>query len=59
MAESEQISDSLILDLNKKGEIVGVEVLGPKPIDVTRFSHPIKVITKKRVSPGAIESFKI
>jgi len=50
VAESEPISDNLILDLNKKGEIVGVEILGPKPIDVTKFSYPIKVITKKQVS---------
>jgi len=48
VAESEPISDNLILDLNKKGEIIGVEILGPKPIDVTKFSHPIKVITKKQ-----------
>ena len=50
VAESEPISDNLILDLNRKGEIIGVEVLGPKPIDVSKFSHPVKVITKKRVS---------
>lgn len=31
VAESEPISDNLILDLNKKGEIIGVEILGPKP----------------------------
>ena len=48
VAESEPISDNLILDLNRKGEIIGVEVLGPKPIDVTKFSHPVKVITKKQ-----------
>ena len=46
VAESEPISDNLILDLNKKREIIGVEVLGPS-IDVTKFSHPIKIITKK------------
>ena len=37
VAESEPISDNLILDLNKRGEIIGVEVLGPTPIDVTKF----------------------
>lgn len=47
VAESEPISDNLILDLNKKGEIIGVEVLGPTPIDVTKFSHPIKIVAKK------------
>jgi len=50
VAESEPISDNLILDLNKRGEIIGVEVLGPAPIDVTKFSHPIKIVTKKASS---------
>lgn len=48
MAKSEPISDNLILDLNGKGEIIGVEILGPAPIDLRKFSHPIKVITKKQ-----------
>lgn len=51
-AESEPISDNLILDLDKKGEIIGVEILGPAPIDLTKFSHPIKIITKKAKSPS-------
>jgi len=38
------------LDLNGKGEIIGVEVLGLKPIDITKFSHPIKIISKKAKS---------
>ena len=29
VAETEPVSDNLILDLNKKGEIIGVEILGP------------------------------
>jgi len=28
-------------------KIIGVEVLGPTPIDVTKFSHPIKINAKK------------
>ena len=47
VAESEPISDNLILDLNKKREIIGVEVLGPAPIDVASFFHPVKIVTKK------------
>ena len=47
VAESEPISDNVILDLSKKGEILGLEVLGPTPIDTTKFSHPIKIIAKK------------
>jgi uncharacterized protein YuzE len=48
VVESEPVSDNLILDLNKKGEIIGVEVLGPAPIDVKKFAHPVKVVTKKQ-----------
>jgi len=48
LEESEPISDNVILDLSKKGEIVGIEVLGPTPIDTTKFSYPIKVIAKKQ-----------
>jgi len=47
VAESEPISDNLIIDLNKRGEILGIEVLGPTPIDTTKFFHPIKIIAKK------------
>ena len=46
--ESEPISDNVILDLSKKGEIVGIEVLGPTLIDTTKFSHLIKIIAKKQ-----------
>jgi uncharacterized protein YuzE len=48
VAESEPISDNVILDLSEKGEIVGIEVLGPTPIDTTKFSHPVKIIAKKQ-----------
>lgn len=44
--ESEPISDNLILDLNHKKEIVGVEVLGPAPIDLPKFSLPIKIVSQ-------------
>jgi len=47
VAESEPVSDNVILDLSKKGEILGIEVLGPTPIDTTKFSHPTKVIAKR------------
>lgn len=48
--ESEPLSDNLILDLNRKKEIIGIEMLGPTPIDVKRFSIPIKVISRKPTS---------
>jgi len=46
VAESEPISDNLILDLNHKKEIVGLEILGPASIDPSKFSLPIKIVSK-------------
>jgi len=37
VAESEPVSDNVILDLSKKGEILGIEVLGPAPMDTRVF----------------------
>jgi len=47
VTESEPISDNLILDLNRKKEIIGVEVLGPAPIDPSKFSLPIKIVSRR------------
>ncbi|MFQ5759088.1 MAG: DUF2283 domain-containing protein [Candidatus Bathyarchaeia archaeon] len=46
VVDSEPVSDNLILDLNDKKEIIGVEVLGPAPIDVSKFSLPVKIVSK-------------
>jgi uncharacterized protein YuzE len=57
VVESEPISDNLILDINEKGEIIGVEILGPAPIDLTKFSHPVKIITKKgKITRGKLNT---
>ena len=48
VVESEPVSDNLILDLNDKKEIIGVEVLGPAPIDVSKFSLPVKIVSKSQ-----------
>ena len=50
VAESEPISDNLILDLNNKKQIIGIEVLGPAPIDTSKFSIPVKIVSKSRRS---------
>jgi len=52
VAESEPISDNLILDLNYRKQIIGVEVLGPAPIDPSKFSLPVKIVSK-REKPAA------
>jgi len=48
VVESEPVSDNLILDLDEKKEIIGVEVLGPAPIDISKFSLPVKIVSKSR-----------
>jgi len=48
VVESEPISDNLILDLNNKKEIIGVEVLGPASIDISKFSPSVKMVSKSR-----------
>ena len=48
VVESEPVSDNVILDLNKKGEILGIEVLGPIPIDTAKFSNLTKIIAEKQ-----------
>jgi uncharacterized protein YuzE len=40
VAETEPVSDNIILDLNKKGEIIGIEILGPTQIDIKSFPTP-------------------
>ena len=40
VAESEPISDNLILDLSKGGEILGIEVLGSTPVSYTHLTLP-------------------
>jgi len=48
VAESEPISDNLILDLNHKKEIIGVEVLGPAPNRSVQVFASHKDCFKKR-----------
>ena len=47
-AETEPIADNLLLDLNEKKEIIGIELLGPSPIDLRKLATPVKLLTRKR-----------
>jgi len=58
IARSEPISDNLILDLNDKREIIGIEVLGPTPIDISKFSIPVKIVSRKIERKARKESDK-
>jgi len=37
VASSKPLADNLILDLNRKNEVVGIEIIGPKPEDLKDF----------------------
>lgn len=50
VTQTEPVSDNVIFDLNDRNETLGIEILGPEPIDVSKFSHPIKVLSADRKS---------
>jgi uncharacterized protein YuzE len=45
VAESEPLSDNVIVDINQEGDILGIEILGLKPMDSSKF-HGLKVLTR-------------
>ncbi len=45
VAESEPLSDNVIVDINQEGEILGIEILGSKQIDSSKF-YDLKVLTR-------------
>ena len=45
VAESEPVSDNVIIDLDDKDRILGIEILGSNPIDLKRFPRA-KVLAK-------------
>jgi len=47
VAESEPLSDNVIIDINHKGEILGIEILGSEPIDIDKF-YDFKVLEKEK-----------
>ena len=42
------MADNLILDLNRKNEILGIEVIGPKREDLMTFKPKARIITRTR-----------
>ncbi len=37
VATSTPLADNIILDLNKKNELLGIEIIGPRPEDLKEF----------------------
>jgi uncharacterized protein YuzE len=46
VASSRPLADNIILDLNRKNEIVGIEIIGPKPGDLKEFKPKAKVLAE-------------
>jgi len=46
VASSKPLADNLILDLNSKNELLGIEIIGPRPEDIKEFKPKAKILAK-------------
>jgi uncharacterized protein YuzE len=46
VASSRPLADNLVLDLNDKSEIIGIEIIGPKPEDLKEFKPKAKILAE-------------
>jgi len=46
VASSKPLADNIILDLNRKNEVLGIEIIGPKPEDVEAFKPKARTLTR-------------
>ncbi len=44
VASSKPLADNLVLDLNGRNEILGVEIIGPRPEDLGAFRPKAKIL---------------
>jgi len=42
VAESEPVSDDVIVDINQEGEILGIEILGSEPIELNKIYNALE-----------------
>ena len=47
VAFTRPLADNLTVDLNRNNEILGVEVIGPRPEDLQAFKPKAKILTVK------------
>lgn len=45
VAKSRPLANNIILDLNAKNELLGIEIIGPTPEDLREFKPKAKIIT--------------
>jgi len=46
VAKSKPLADNIILDLNANNELLGIEIIGPKPEDLREFKPRAKIIAQ-------------
>ena len=46
VAISRPLADNILLDLNKKNELLGIEIIGPRPEDLKEFKPKAKILTR-------------
>jgi uncharacterized protein YuzE len=46
VASSKPLADNIILDLNRRTQILGIEIIGPRPEDLEDFKPKAKIITR-------------
>ena len=46
VATSKPLADNIILDLNAKNELLGIEIIGPKPEDLKEVKLKAKILAQ-------------
>jgi len=46
VAKSRPLADNIVLDLNNKNELLGIEIIGPKPEDLSEFKPRAKILAQ-------------
>jgi len=44
VASSKPLADNIILDVNNKNEILGIEMIGPRPEELKEFRPKAKIL---------------
>ena len=44
VTSSRPLADNIILDVNSKNEILGIEIIGPRPEDLKEFKPKAKIL---------------
>jgi uncharacterized protein YuzE len=46
VAKSKPLADNIVLDLNGKNELLGIEIIGPRPEDLREFKPRAKILAQ-------------